>query len=92
MKLLIILCLVLLSSCSQETEVVTGPFVFKNDITYDQNTNEPVTGIVESFHENGQLLERKNYKDGEYKGLWEFFDEEGNLTKTETYRNGERVE
>ena len=69
-RLLIILSLVLLSSCSQEVpietptevtpqplEVVTGPFLVRDGITYDQKTNEPVTGIVEKFHENGQLVE-----------------------------------
>ena len=91
-KLLTILCLVLLSSCSQEPEVITGPFVFKNGITYDQTTNEPITGIVESFHDNGQLERRRNYVDGKEEGLFEMFDEDGNLTETRTYRNGELIE
>ena len=60
MKIIVILCLVLLVSCSQEPEVVTGPFVFKNGITYDQTTNEPITGIVEEFYENGQLDRRQH--------------------------------
>ena len=56
-QLLIILSLVLLSYCSQEPEVVTGPFIVRDGITYDQNTNEPLTGSVEEFDENGELVE-----------------------------------
>ena len=101
MRLLTILCLVLLSSCSQEVptevtpqspEVVTGPFIFRDGLTYHQDTNELVTGIVQSFDENGQLFKRENYEDGKQEGLWEFFDRNGNLTKTETYKDGELVE
>ena len=46
MRLLTLIFLALLVSCSQETDVITGPFVFNNDITYDQNTNEPITGTI----------------------------------------------
>ena len=57
MRLLTILSLVLLSVHSYSQEVFTGPFLVRDGITYDQKTNEPVTGIVEKFHENGQLVE-----------------------------------
>jgi antitoxin component YwqK of YwqJK toxin-antitoxin module len=57
MRLLTILCFVLLSVHSYSQDVVTGPFLIRDGITYDQKTNEPVTGIVEKFHENGQLVE-----------------------------------
>ena len=36
-------------------------------------------GVVETFNENGQLRNRKNYKDGKRHGLWEYFDRDGNL-------------
>ena len=69
-QLLTILSLVLLVSCSKEVpietptevtpqplEVVTGPFLVRDGITYHQDTNELVTGIVDEFYENGQLVE-----------------------------------
>ena len=88
-RLLTILCLVLLVSCSQEPPLL----IIRDGITYDQNTNEPVTGIVETFHENGQLEFRGTVIDGKpVDGLWELFDEDGNLTETMTFRNGELVE
>ena len=91
MRLLTILCLVLLVSCSQEPEVFNGPFLTRDGITYDQNTNEPVTGIVESFHGNGQLSSRGNFVDGEQDGLWEEFDEDGQLEMRGNYIDGEPV-
>ena len=77
--ILTILCLVLLSSCSQESEVVTGPFLIRDGVTFDQNTNTRVTGIIEDYHENGQLSTRSNYTDGERDDLYESYDENGNV-------------
>ena len=91
-RLLTILCLVLLVSCSQDSEVFTGTFIVRDGITYHQDTNEPVTGIVEEFYDDGQLWFRGNSIDGKRDGLYEEFDRNGNLTKTDTYRNGELVE
>ena len=90
-QLLTILCLVLLVSCSQEPEVFTGPFITRDDITYHQNTNEPVTGIVEEFHSNGQLQYRRNYKDGKEDGLWEWFYDNGQLWFTGNFIDGKPV-
>ena len=86
MRLITILCLVLLSSCSQEPEVFTGPFIVRDGITYHQDTNEPLTGIIETFYENGQLERRGNYKDGKPEGLWERFYEYGQLKQKLNYK------
>ena len=48
-------------------------------------------GVWEYFYEDGQLREKRNYKNAERDGLSEFFDEDGNLIKTKTYKNGEEV-
>ena len=66
--------------------------VTRDGLIYHQDTNKPVTGIVEEFHPNGQSKVRGNFIDGKPVGLWEYFDEDGNLTSTQTYRNGELVE
>ena len=79
-------------STPSSQKVFTEPVLIRDGITYHQDTNEPITGIVESFHENGQLQYRGNYTDGVQDGLVEFFDEDGNLTETRTYRNGELIE
>ena len=90
----LVLCGLVLSACfqepevSQEPEVLTGPFLIRDGITYDQNTNEPVTGIVEEFDEGGQLLSRGNYIDGEQNGLYEEFYENGQLSERGNYIDG----
>jgi hypothetical protein len=61
MKITIVLCLFLLSVYSYSQEVFTGPFITRDDITYDQNTNEPITGIVEEWTSQG-LLDCKSSK------------------------------
>ena len=76
-RLLIILCLVLLSVHSYSQEVVTGPFLIRGDIYYHQDTNELVTGIVETFRDNGSLESRRHYIDGELEDLYEEFHENG---------------
>ena len=86
--ILTILCLVLLSSCSQESEVVTGTFLIRDGVTFDQNTNTRVTGIIEDYHENGQLSIRSNYIDGKRNGLIEEFYENGQLSNRSNYIDG----
>ena len=61
----LVLCGLVLSANSYSQEVVTGPFLIRDGLTYHQDTNELVTGIIEDFYENGQLKSRENYIDGE---------------------------
>ena len=63
----------LLSSRSQNVTVT------RDGLTYHQDTNKPVTGIVEEFHENGQLMGRGNFIDGKREGLKEVFYRNGQL-------------
>ena len=83
-RLLTILCLVLLVSCSQEPPLL----IIRDGTTYDQNTNEPVTGIVETFHENGQLEVRGNFIDGKPEGFHEEFHENGQLSFRGNWKDG----
>ena len=73
------LSVLLLIPCADSQEVVTGPFVIRENVIYHENTNEPVTGTVEEFYENGQLKERRNYRDGVREGAWEHFYLNGQL-------------
>ena len=63
--------------------------VERDGLFYHIDTNELVTGIVESFHENGRLKRRGNFKDGEQDGLWESYRENGQLSSTTNYKDGE---
>mgnify|MGYP001399374060 CR=1 FL=1 len=49
----LVLCGLVLSVHSYSQEVFTGPFLIRDGVTYHQNTNELVTGIVERFYPNG---------------------------------------
>jgi len=89
-RLLIILCLVLLSVHSYSQEVVTGPFLIRGDIYYHQDTNELVTGIVEKSSDSGLLQSRANYRDGKREGFFERFHENGQLWTRGNYTDGER--
>ncbi|SVA86009.1 uncharacterized protein METZ01_LOCUS138863, partial [marine metagenome] len=76
----------LLNSCSQEipeNRILTG-----NDTKHNQNTNEPVTGIVESFYSTGQLKNRTTYKNGKKEGLDEGFHTNGQLSYRWNYKDG----
>ena len=88
-KLLTILCLVLLSSYSEEVvpEVET---ISQGGLVYHQSSTEPFTGVVELFYENGQLKERENYKDGKPEGFLDHFYENGQLWWRGNYKNGQR--
>ncbi len=72
----------LLGSRSQNVTVT------RDGLTYHQDTNKPVTGIVEEFHENGQLMGRGNFIDGKREGLFEYFHDNGQLQLTQNYRDG----
>ena len=47
-------------------------------------------GLLEEFHDNGQLKYRGNYKYGKRNGSWEEFHENGNLHQKGNYKNGKR--
>jgi antitoxin component YwqK of YwqJK toxin-antitoxin module len=91
MKITIVLCLILLSVYSYSQEVVTGPFFIRDGITYHQDTNEPVIGIIQSFFPNSsQIAERQTYRDGRRDGPSESFHKNGQLSERLNYIDGER--
>ena len=90
-KLLTILCLVLLVSCSPKPPP-DGPYTKyypSGQIEIKGNFKDGIPhGLIENFYENGQLESRGNFIDGKLEdGLWEYFDEDGNSISTETYWN-----
>ena len=91
MKIITTLCLVLLSVHSYSQEIIPEvETVARNSLMYHQDTNEPVTGIVEEFYENGQLQSRENWKDGKEEGLSEMFWDNGQLWWRRNYIDGKQ--
>ena len=74
MKITIVLFLILLSVHSYSQDVVPEvETVTRDGLIYHQLSTEPLTGTVVSFHEDGRLQYKTNYKDGELHGLSEGF-------------------
>jgi antitoxin component YwqK of YwqJK toxin-antitoxin module len=88
MKIIVILGLVLLVSCAQEPEVVAGHLLIRDGITYLQDTNEPFTGTVENYYDDGQLSLRRHFIDGKPDGVTEAFYENGQLAARANHKDG----
>ena len=87
----LVLCGLLLSPYSYSQEVVTGPFLIRGDTYYHQDTNEPVTGIIEKFYNNGQLWGKKTFTDRGLEGLYEAFYENGQLESRGNFIDGRKM-
>ena len=87
-KLLTILCLVLLVSCSNE--VPSDKLVERQGIVYEVNSTIQFTGSSVNYHENGQLRLKQNYNNGILNGPSEDFYENGQLKGKENYKNDEK--
>ena len=48
-------------------------------------------GLYETYHENGQLKSKGNFKDGKQDGLWEGFYDNGQLGGKGNYKDGELI-
>ena len=94
-KLLTILCLVLLVSCSNEPppEVPSDKLVERQGIRYEINSQTPFTGSSVTYHENGQLKKVENYKNGKKDGLQRRYDDDGREYNfsPRCYKNDEMV-
>jgi len=88
-KLLTILCLVLLVSCSNE--VPDDKIVIRGGLFYEVNSTTPFTGSSVEHHSNGQLKSRTNYRDGKYYGTWEEWDKTGQLIEKTYFKNNRTV-
>ena len=51
---------------------------------------EPITGIVKSYYDNGNLGGEVNYKDGKLEGLEKRYYENGNLEVERNYKDGKK--
>jgi antitoxin component YwqK of YwqJK toxin-antitoxin module len=83
-KLLPILFILIITSCSKEIQL--DQLVERNGLSYEVNNEEPFTGSTLSFHPNGQLESRIEYKNGLRDGLSETFNENGQILESENYK------
>ena len=85
-KVFTLTCLLILSSCAKE--IPSDQLVKRQGLFYEINTTTPFTGRTVSYHQNGQLRSKANYKNGKYDDLREIYFENGQLKSKENYKNG----
>ena len=85
----ILICLILLTSCAQSIDgnLEKDYLEEENDIVLYKG--EPYNGEMFFNYENGQLQERRNYKDGKPDGLAEAYYENGKLDAKRNFKDGE---
>lgn len=87
-KLLTLTCLLILSSCAKE--IPSDQLVERQGFFYEINTTTPFTGRTVSYHQNGQLRSKANYKNGKYNDLREIYFENGEFRAKANYKNGKK--
>ena len=53
---LLMLCFALVG-CEKEMPICKGKILDRDGLSYAANTNEPLTGIVEEYYDNGALYQ-----------------------------------
>ena len=86
-KLLPILFVLIITSCSPPPEVDWDQLVEREGVYYEVYSQIPFTGSSISYDGNGQLSTKRNYTDGEFDGLHEFYDENGPMEQY-NYKDG----
>ena len=72
-----------------ETERISEKnLVMRNDLYYKKFTNLPFSGLVESYHENGQLKTTGQIINGKKNALWEKYYSNGRQKSIGHYRMG----
>ena len=90
-KILIILSLVVLVSYPPNAvpnEVPYKDLVERNGIKYEVFSKVPFTGSFVRYHENGQLMYKGAYKDGNKEGLWTWYHQNGELWSKGNFKDG----
>jgi len=59
--------------------VKAGVLIEKNGIWFKKYSRKPFTGCAEDYHDNGQLLNKQKFINGNRHGLYEWFDKNGKL-------------
>ena len=73
-------------------EAIDWDEIVKRDQTvYDANDQTPLTGWVKMVHDNGQVRELSQYKDGKADGLGIEWYEIGQKEREHTYKDGKLV-
>ena len=80
----------ILLSCSpiEVKTVSSDQLIERDEITYEKFSDTPFTGNLLDFYKNGQLKEKRSYKNGKEDGAYERYFEDGQLWDKGSYREG----
>jgi len=90
MKPLLIAMFLLVTACAEELEVFSGPYLTRDGVLFDQETNQPITGIALRHYDSGELMAKTEYLSGLRHGVNKEFYLDGQLARLETYQSGLR--
>jgi hypothetical protein len=88
MKPLLIAIFLLATACAEEPEVFSGPYLTRDGVLFDQETNQPITGIALRHYDSGELMAKTEYLSGLRHGVNKEFYLDGQLARLETYQSG----
>ena len=88
MKPLLIAIFLLATACAEEPEVFSGPYLTRDGVLFDQETNQAITGIVLRHYDSGELMAKTEYLSGLRHGVHKEFYRDGQLKRLETYQSG----
>ena len=80
----------LVASGAQAAELLVAPYVTQGVIKHDDKSHKPLTGVVLTFYENGQLRQKVKYMGGQENGISELYRENGILKRKLSYRDGKQ--
>lgn len=84
--LLVFACTVLVLSEDNASEHLD----FRNGLFYEVSFDVPYTGLYLTKYDNGQIKDKRTFKDGKYHGLSEEYYDNGQLKVKGTYLYGKR--
>ena len=106
--LLIITALMLVVGCSSDKEESSSQMrepidddtikldinnlIDRGGLKYAPNDDEPYTGKVFVFYENGQKMFDGRYRKGLMNGKWTYYHENGQKRTEANYKDGEEIE
>ena len=86
-NIIYIVCLVLFLVSSINAREVSQ-LEERDGVMYEPNKEEPFTGKLIIYYENGQKKGEGNYKEGKQDGLWTWWDENGKKKREGNYKEG----
>ena len=86
--LTIVILFLFFSKYSFSQNILEETLIYRGNLAFDQETDEPINGTVISNFESGQIKEKGSYVDGLRENEWKEFYENGSVKSTINYKNG----